>query len=110
MATDPLAAWWVHPVTIKPYGGRTPAGESWGDPFDVVGFVDDQRKLVRDATGAQVVAETTLALPADTPAVPLGSEVTLPEKFGPAVRTVLASSVGDGGGMPTPDHVELALA
>lgn len=110
MAADPLAAWWVHPVTITPYGGRTPTGESWGEPFDAVGFVDDQRKLVRDATGAQVVAETTLALPANTPAVPLGSQVILPARFGEAVRTVLASSVGDGGGQPTPDHIELALA
>jgi hypothetical protein len=109
---DPLAQWWRHTVQLRRVTGSGSKGDILepepGTPL--LGFVSDKRQMVRAQSGDLVVSETSVMLPVAVGAVPLDSLVTLPAQFGPAVRRVIACSVHDGGGQPTPDHVELALA
>lgn len=109
MAGDLLAAWWRHPVTIARLTGSGPYGETWAEPTAHRAWVDDTRRMVRDATGTEVVSETTVLLPAFTALVPVGSLLTLPAAFGAREARVLAVTRHDGAGLPTPDHLELAL-
>jgi len=94
-----------HQVTIEVLEGEGPFGPLYGPPVEARAFVDQRRRLVRSASGSEVVSETTVYLPPGT-VCPPGSRVTLPSG---AVSTVITTSVRDGGGLPTPDHVEAAL-
>ncbi|NAE18077.1 hypothetical protein [Enterococcus hirae] len=107
--SDPLAPWWRHEVVLERLLGSGPYGDKWADPETVHGAVDDRRRLVRDGTGSEVVSETTVLLSIVTADVPLGSRVTLPATFGERTSTVLSAARHDSGGLPTPDHLELAL-
>lgn len=96
-----------HTVTVEPYRGT----ESWGQPtyaaaYEVACFVDNKRRLVRAADGHEVVSETTVYAPLDTDC-PVDSRVTLASD-GRQAR-VLDVKRRDGGGMPTPDHLEIVL-
>lgn len=107
--TDPLEQWWNTPVTVERFTGRGPSGDIYSTPTTEVGFVDDTDKLVRGTDGQQVVSSSRVYLPPTTVVVPVGSRVTLAANFGTARRsTVLTSSLNESG-LPTPDHVELAL-
>lgn len=105
-----LAQWWRHPVTIARLLGSGPYGDTYAPETTHDGWIDDRRRLVRDATGTEVVSETTVLLPITTPDVPLNSTVTLPAAYGGRTTHVLAVSRHDGAGLPTPDHLELSLA
>jgi len=94
-----------HTVIIRPFLGEGPFGPSYGDPVQARAWVDERRRLVRDPEGAEVVSEATVYLPPGT-ACPVGSLVTLPSG---REAEALAVAVRDGGGLPTPDHVEVAL-
>lgn len=106
---DPLADWWRFAITVKPFAGSGARGPVYGEPFTFMGAVDDRRKLVRTADGQEVVSETRVFGPIDTPRVPDGSLVTLPEPFTRETR-VLAVSRMTSGGLDTPNHLEVALA
>lgn len=96
----------VHQVLVEAYAGTTGNGVKQYAPGQTVRcFVDQKRRLVRDQRGEQVVSETTVYAPLATVAPPQ-SRVTLP---GGRQTTVITESRRDGGGLPTPDHVELAL-
>lgn len=109
MSVDLLGPWWVHPVTIERLAGKGAYGEKLAAPVTVTGFIDDRRRMVRNGAGSEVMSETTVLLPITTPDVPLGSKVTLPAAFGNRESRVLSAARHDGGGLPTPDHLELAL-
>ncbi|GAA3441060.1 hypothetical protein [Planomonospora venezuelensis] len=93
-----------HTVTVEALTGEGPYGPEYDDATTVRCFVDDKRRLVRDATGGQVVSETTVYMPLST-TCPVGSRVTVNGR----TTTVLVSARRDGGGLPTPDHLEVAL-
>ncbi|MEC3977902.1 hypothetical protein [Amycolatopsis sp. H20-H5] len=93
-----------HTATIEPFEGAGPAGPLFGTPVLVRCFADDQRRMIRGDNGTEVVSNTTLYCPLMTVAPP-ESRVTV---NGRAV-SVLAAYRRDGGGLPTPDHLELAL-
>jgi hypothetical protein len=104
MAAIPM--WMLrHEVTVEPLTGEGPFGAILGPAVRVRCFADDKRRLVRDATGNEVTSSTTLYAPLDT-AAPVGSRVTLPDG---RKATVLQALRRDGGGLPTPDHLEVAL-
>ena len=94
-----------HTVVVKPFEGEGPFGPTFGDPVTVRCLVDERRRLVRGPTGSEVVSEATVYAPRGT-VCPVGSLVTLPSG-----REASALAVGDldGGGLPTPDHLEIAL-
>ena len=108
---DGLAEFWVHPVTVTPYKGKNGYGTPiYGPPIALTGFVSDKRRQVRDTSGDTVISETTIALPRSAPILPLGSTVKLPAVFGGRTATVLASSIGDTGGLLADvEHAEYAL-
>lgn len=111
--SDLLAAFWVHPVIIERFVGAGAYGDLYDPPETVQGWVRDGTQLVADGTGQQVASSAQVALPATVNYVPTDSRVTLPPQFaapGQTRRTtVIASAHADGGGLPTPDHHEIAL-
>lgn len=109
--TDPLASWWVHTTDVARFAGDGPEGDSYDTTQTAVPcFVSEKRALVRAPNGEQVVAETTVYYPKTTADIPPGSLVTVGAPFTARTSTVLATSRHDGGGQPTPDHLEVALA
>lgn len=106
---DPLAAHWAHPVTVKRKTGQGARGPVYALATIESAAIDDTTKLVRSATGAEVVSSTTVAFPKDTAYIPPGSLVTLPIPFGGRTAAVIDVQVADGGGLPTPDHVAVSL-
>ena len=107
--SDPLAAWWRHPVTVKRWQGEGAYGPVYDTPTIESGYISGRTRMVRDKTGAEVVSSATIALPRDTPPIQPGSLVTLPPSHGGRTALVLTVAVGDGGGQPTPDHIELGI-
>jgi hypothetical protein len=105
--TDPLADWYRHPVVIRRFLGDGSYGPTFATAETIRGFVGGETKLVRNASGAEVVSSVQVALPADTEWVPPQSEIDLPAVFGGRTARVLSTAVGNGGGQPTPDHVEI---
>lgn len=93
-----------HQVTVEPYLGQAATGPRYGAPVPVRCFVDAARRKVRNQLGEEVLSEATVYCPPATVAPPK-SRVTVNgrEAF------VITAKPRDGGGLPTPDHLELAL-
>ena len=70
------AALLPHAVTVRPYTGTGPYGDTFGDPVTVRAFVEDARRLVVAAGGEEAVSETTVYTEPDL-AVPAGSHITV---------------------------------
>ncbi|MFB7908114.1 hypothetical protein ACFC1T_16915 [Kitasatospora sp. NPDC056076] len=95
-----------HRVTVEAYLGDSAYGPRYGPPQPGIRcFLDDQTRLVRAKDGREVTSTSTAyCLPGAV--VPAGSRVTLPSG---RQTTVIATLTRDGGGLPTPDHVEVQL-
>ncbi|MEV6105701.1 hypothetical protein AB0M28_13435 [Streptomyces sp. NPDC051940] len=104
MSTD-ISFLFGHTVTVEPYEGQSGTGPVYGGPVAVRCFLDEKTREVRDRHGEVVVSSSTAYCRLDTVA-PAESRVTLPD--GRATR-VIAALRRDGGGLPTPDHLELQL-
>ena len=111
--TSGIEQFFAHPVTIARFAGDGTYGPVYDDPETVLGWVRDGTKLIADGTGGQIASSAQVALPASTAYVPVQSEVTLPDQFAAPGQTrvtrVISASRGDGGGLPTPDHIVLVL-
>ena len=94
-----------HRITIEPYLGDSSKGPLYGPPRQVRCFVDEQTRAVRTPGGEDVTSSST-AYAAPGTVVPALSRVTLPSG---RQTTVIAVLPRDGGGLPTPDHVEIQL-
>lgn len=94
-----------HTVTIEAYLGQSAYGPRYGAPVAVRCLLDEQTRMVRAADGTQVTSTSTVRAPLATVA-PAQSRVTLPDG---RVTSVIAALRRDGGGLPTPDHLELQL-
>ena len=106
MVTDPLAAWWVHTVTVQRHVGVGPEGDLYEPSDTVIGYVDDETRLVAGANGEQLTASSTLIAPLDTPPIPPRSLVTLPSGRPARVLTWAAHTAP---GLDLPEHVEVTL-
>lgn len=93
-----------HTAEVEPFEGDGPFGPEYGMPVTVRCFVDDRIQKVLDDTGAEVVAQGVIYMPLTT-VCPVGSRVTVNGRQ----AQVLAALRRDGGGFPTPDHLEVAL-
>ncbi|GGR71168.1 MULTISPECIES: hypothetical protein [Streptomyces] len=94
-----------HRIRVEPYRGTSSKGPVYGPPQDVRCFLDEQTRTVRSPGGDEVTSSSTAyAAPGTT--VPPQSRVTLPSGRVTRVITLLNR---DGGGLPTPDHVEIQL-
>ncbi|MFD5002222.1 hypothetical protein ACFWMV_04870 [Streptomyces mutabilis] len=94
-----------HHITIEAYKGDSSTGPIYGPPQQVRAFVDEQTRAVVSAGGEQVTSSSTAYTAPGTTVPPL-SRVTLPSG---RTTTVIACLPRDGGGLPTPDHVEIQL-
>lgn len=94
-----------HRITIEPYRGDSSTGPLYGPPQTVRAFVDEQTRAVVSPGGETVTSSSTAYCAPGTTAPPL-SRVTLPSGRETKVITALSR---DGGGLPTPDHVEIQL-
>lgn len=92
-------------VQVEPYLGQGGAGPRYGPAVTVDALVDDQRRMVRNALGQEVVSEATVFAALGTTA-PERSRITLPSG---RVAYVIATKRRDGGGLPVPDHAEIVL-
>lgn len=99
---------WVyrHRVKVRRYAGEGAYGPVYDPEVTLLGLVEDEIRLVRDRTGAEVVSSTSVILPPATADIPAESLVTVPS--GRTSRVITAARA-DGGGLPTPDHLELML-
>lgn len=94
-----------HSVTVEAFEGAGAYGPVYGAAVTVRALVRPGLRLVRAPDGSEVVSSTTVFARRGLTAPP-GSRVTLPDG---RVTTVIACLDQDGGGLPTPDHVELQL-
>lgn len=110
MVTDWLSPFWVHEITIETSTGTGPEGDTYAAPYRLACFIDSTRRLVRSATGEQVVSSAQIMAPPGSPLVPPESRVTLPASHGGHTTTVISCANRYGAGLGTPDHVEITLA
>jgi hypothetical protein len=94
-----------HRITVEPYRGDSSTGPLYGPATEVRCFVDEQTRAVRTPGGEDVTSSSTAYAAPGTRVPPL-SRVTLPSG---RQTTVIAALDRDGGGLPTPDHVEIQL-
>lgn len=116
MSRDPLARHWRHPLIIRRLVGQGAKGKVYGQTVMIRGAIDGRSRMVRNSAGVEVVSSHTIGLPLHhedgtrVEYIPEGSEVTLPATHGGRVTHVLEVATGDGGeGLPTPNHIQLAL-
>jgi hypothetical protein len=111
--SDDLEDFYVHTVTVQTLLGSGGMGSSYAELLilspdtDNGVFADDKRKLVRSASGAEVVSETTVfGRPSLATILTEGSLVTLPSG---RVATVIIASTLTAGDLDLPDHHVAAL-
>lgn len=95
-----------HTVTVETYLGDSANGPVWADPVTVACFLDEQTRQVRAPDGREVVSSATVYCRLDAVDAQPESRVTLP---GGRQTTVIEQLKRDGGGLPTPDHLEVRL-
>lgn len=94
-----------HTVEVEAYLGDGAYGPIYAAPVTVRCLIDDTRRLVRNANGDEVTAETTLYVGDLDANIPPESRVTVNGR----TTTVLSVSRHDGAGLPTPNHLEIAV-
>lgn len=92
-----------HTVLVQPFEGEGPIGPEYGEQTAVACFVDDKRRMVRDADGSEVVSETTVYMRLGETCPP-GSRLVVNGR----TTYAITSSPRDGGGLPVPNHLEVA--
>ena len=107
--TDPLARWWRHEVIVEPFLGSGAYGDKYGPEYTALAAIDDRTRQVVNRDGVEVVSQTTVVFPRPVGYIQPGSRITLPATHGGRTSRVIACRVADGGGQPTPDHVEVNL-
>jgi hypothetical protein len=96
---------WRHEVTVEAYEGDGAYGPVYAAPVTVRCFLDQKTRTVVDKEGQEVVSHGTLYAPLAT-VCPPESRITLPNGD---TATVINALRHDGGGLPTPDHLEVQL-
>ncbi|MEU5608452.1 hypothetical protein AB0H03_06790 [Streptomyces sparsogenes] len=94
-----------HNITIEAFEGSGAYGDYYAEPVTVRCYLDQQTRLVKAPDGTDTTSSSTVYCPLNTTAPP-GSRVTLPDG---RQTKVIAALRRDGGGLPTPDHLEVQL-
>ncbi|MFG1997881.1 hypothetical protein ACGFNU_01885 [Spirillospora sp. NPDC048911] len=93
-----------HQVTVRAYRGEGSSGPIYAAPVTTAALIDDKQRLIRGPNGDVLVSATTLFLPIDVEVAP----ESLVEVKG-RTATVMTVARRSGDGLPTPDHIEVAL-
>ena len=108
MATDPLARWWTIPIDVERLDGSSAYEESWHPPATVLCRLRNEKRLVRDADGNEVVSTSQASMPLNTAHIPVGSRVTIRKGFPDATqRTVIAEARHEAAGTPNFYSIDL---
>jgi hypothetical protein len=107
---EPLTTLWRHDTTVERLQGQGPKGPVYATPTTVTGFVSPGVRMVRNASGEEVVSSTTIVYPIETAPIRPGSYITPPPALGVPRARVLTSTALAGAGLDTPDHLEVTLA
>lgn len=99
----------LHTLSVERITGNGAYGKSYDDPEDIEGFYLDGTKTIGAPDAQQIVVSGQFAFSLSYNYVPVDSRVTLPSLFGARVTFVNLSAVGDGAGLPTPDHQMIGL-
>lgn len=101
-----IPAWLLrHTVTVEAYEGESAYGPVYAAPITVPCFLDRKTRTVAGKDGQERVSSGTFYARPDT-VCPPESRVTLPDG---TTATVVNALPRDGGGLPTPDHLEVQL-
>lgn len=92
-------------ITVEPYLGDGAVGPLYGPQVTVRCFLDEQTRMVRGRDGRQVTSTGTAYCALET-VCPAESRITLADGRRPIIINVLRR---DGGGLPTPDHLEIQM-
>lgn len=98
--------WLRHQVTVEPYQGSSANGPVYDTPVTVRCFLEESSELAKTSEGEQRISTARYFARLDTIQAPPQSRVTLPDGRQAAV---IDSIRHDGGGLPTPDHLEVRL-
>lgn len=91
-------------AVVEPLTGEGSHGPVFGAPVTVRCFWEDKKKVSKKPDGSELISSTTVwMLP--TEVCPAGSRITVNGR----TARVLASSLRVGGGLPTPDHLEVEV-
>jgi hypothetical protein len=94
----------THTMLVEPYLGASGTGPAYGRPVEVRCFVEPVRSTARGGETRTSVGGSTVYAPLDTPITP-EARVTIEGKRVEVVSVVRH----DGGGLPTPDHLEITV-
>jgi hypothetical protein len=94
----------THRMVVEPYLGASGNGPTYGRPVEVACFVEPARSTARGGETRTAIGSATVYAPLDTVISP-ESRVTLEGRRVEVVSVVRH----DGGGLPTPDHVEIVV-
>lgn len=115
-----LDGFWVHTATVETYQGAGAYGDLFAAPVTITCFADDARRVVRNASGEQVVSESTLYTDASNAALfttdtrvtiwPDGVNTTDSDDLAPPRPSrVIKANANDSGPLGLPDHVAVTL-
>lgn len=95
-------------VTVAAYQGDSAYGPRYAAPVAVRCFLEQKTRTVRDKEGQEAVSSGTFYARLDEAeaACPAESKVTLPDG---TQTLIIAALPHRGGGLPTPDHLEVQL-
>jgi hypothetical protein len=101
-----IGRFFVHTVTVETRTGTGAAGDVYAAPVTVAGFLEGKVQLVRDSTGQEVTANSTLYC-----AVADGARFTPDTKVttGGRISRVISQNINDAPGLNLPDHAEIYL-
>ena len=102
--------WFRWPIVVE----RLIGSGAYGDVFDAPDTIEKtkitaKRKKVMAPDGSEVISEAGVSMGVDTPLIPPGSRVTLPDRFGGRVATVITDQVHDDGADLTPNFYSIDL-
>ena len=101
-----IAALFTQTVSVETFAGTKNGAPAYASPATVACFVNDSRKLVRDAVGSEVVSSTTLYAPlSDVAAFVVGSRVNVNGRK----AFVLGAYRRDSAGPASAHHVQVDL-
>jgi hypothetical protein len=98
-------AFMPHTIHVEPFLRSTSTGQRYDISRPYRCLLIEKPKVIRNALGRQVIAQAMVVGDISMIAPP-ESRVTLPSN---RIAYVIDTGIGNGGGLSTPDHIELAL-
>jgi len=99
----------IHESIVETYLGASGSGEQYAEPISLDCYVEDEPRLIRDQTGAEVVSSTTVIYDLDEVTVDALRVQSLVTVFG-RTSTVLTVGRGDTAGQYNAvEHLEVTL-